>query len=385
MKILFYLPVVTPWWFTELLTPLIRSLHGDAELHVMVAPIWRNTGIEGDHLAPLADLDGIHWHVIDHEDPDLFRRDGAAVPGLLDLVHEIAPDLTIARSADFTTPMQFPGLVRYLMEGWLPPFAITSLSLMLEPQPFRLGVMPEGSDALIDACTDALGDLWSAPAAIRTPILRQDWRTALGLPAQRPILAVPLAYEHEECYFQETSAFPRGLDLLLNLLNSIDPQVFLAVTDHPLNRKYVDRSDIAALIAEVPERAALCVLDDVPGGPTGILAVRGDAMLVEQGKSWATAAYCGTPMLHFGNSDTAGWLNCAELDFASGTPWSPETLRKPDMDAARRFFSWHFGTRVFDPGNVSLDRLIAHVNGTTGADVIDANMAVLRDNYRVAA
>ncbi len=104
MKILFYLPVVTPWWFTEMMTPLMRALHGAAELHVMVAPIWRNTGIGGEHLLRRADLDRIQWHIIDEENPELFRRNGTAVPGLLDLVDTIGPDLTIARSADFATP-----------------------------------------------------------------------------------------------------------------------------------------------------------------------------------------------------------------------------------------------------------------------------------------
>ena len=385
MKILFYLPVVTPWWFTELMTPLMRALHGAAELHVMVAPMWRNTGIEGEHLLPLADLDRIQWHIIDEENPELFRRNGAAIPGLVDLVRAIDPDLTIARSADFATPAQFPGLVRYAMEGELPPFAATSLRMMLEPRPFRLGMMPDAAPALVDACTDALGDLWSGPATIRTPVLRQDWRNVLGLPARRPILAVPLAYEHEECYFQETSAFPRGYDLLRRLLEIVDPEVFLAVTDHPLNRKFVPREEIRELIESVRERAELCHIDAVPGGATGVLAARGDAMLVEQGKSWATAAYCGTPMLHFGNSDTAPWLHCDGLDLRGSARWTPAALRKPDMDGARRFFSWHFGARVFDPAAVSLERLMAHAQGSVGHDVIEANMAVLRDCYRKAA
>ncbi len=119
------------------------------------------------------------------------------------------------------------------------------------------------------------------------------------------------------------------------------------------------------------------------GGATGVLAARGDAMLVEQGKSWATAAYCGTPMLHFGNSDTASWLNCDELG-AGGGRWTPANLRKPDMETARHFFSWHFGARVFDPACVSLDRLLAHAHGTTGPDVIEANLAKLHDSYRQA-
>ncbi len=51
MKIMFYLPVVTPWWFVNIITPLIRSAARDAEVFVLVPPRWRNTGIGPDELA----------------------------------------------------------------------------------------------------------------------------------------------------------------------------------------------------------------------------------------------------------------------------------------------------------------------------------------------
>ena len=104
MRILFYLPIVTPWWFENIVVPMLRALRGGerapAELHVMIAPMWRGTGIEAGHLAAAADLADVHWHVVDEGEPDQFRLAGGEVPGLLDRVAAIAPDLTLARSAD---------------------------------------------------------------------------------------------------------------------------------------------------------------------------------------------------------------------------------------------------------------------------------------------
>ena len=78
MKILFYLPVVTPWWFETIMTPMLRALHAEAELHVIVAPLWMNTGLEMRHVEPLADLPGINWHIVQADDPAQFRRPLAA-------------------------------------------------------------------------------------------------------------------------------------------------------------------------------------------------------------------------------------------------------------------------------------------------------------------
>ena len=77
MKILFYLPIITPWFFTHIVEPMLRALHDEAELHVMVAPLWQNTGLDGASLAPLSDLDHINWHVIEGEKPADFRMDAA--------------------------------------------------------------------------------------------------------------------------------------------------------------------------------------------------------------------------------------------------------------------------------------------------------------------
>lgn len=385
MRILFYLPVVTPWWFSERITPILRALHGDAELHIMVAPIWSSTGIGPDQLAPLSDLPGINWHVVEADDPALFRTNGAAVEGLVQRIHQIAPDITLARSADFETPATFPGTVRYLMEGATPPFRTEVLPLQLEERPFRLGFMPKAEAPLAARCMEAFADIWDMAAPIRRPLAQHDWRAALGLPADRPILTVPLQYEHEEDFFRRKSAYARGIDLLQHLLEATDPALFLAVTDHPLNRKYVDRSDIDALLAAHGDRAMLCRNDVFRLGPTGILAAHGDAMLIEQSKSWMLAAFCGSPMISIGHSDTAPWLNATQAAGGALQHWPQGGLEKPDSEEARRWMCWRMGARIFDPPSLDIDRLMAHVSGNVGDDIIEANAMRLRERERQAA
>ena len=45
MKVLFYLPVVTPFWFENMVEPLIRRMASSAEVHILAPKFWRNTGI----------------------------------------------------------------------------------------------------------------------------------------------------------------------------------------------------------------------------------------------------------------------------------------------------------------------------------------------------
>lgn len=388
MKILFYLPVVTPWWFDNMIAPMLRSLHDEAELaelHVMVAPLWRNTGIDGHQLTPLADLTKVFWHVIDAGEPDQFRRDGSSVPGLVDLVNAIAPDLTLARSADFATPGQFPGAVRYIMEGAPPPFEILPLRILIEEAPFSLGVMPENAAEITARCVAAFSDIWEESDRFRHPPVGPDWRTTLGLPPERPVLAVPLHYEHRENFFLMHSDFPCAADLLRHLLETVDEEVFLALSDHPLNRLYVNRTEMHQLVHFNSDRAALCELESIPGGATGALAAHADAMVIDQSKSWSLAAHAGTPMVHASNSLLADWLHATCLSEPAIRNWTAGGLPTPDAEAAHRYFCWHLGTRIFDPHAVSLERLLAHASGNVPDWIIESNARILRQQHKVAA
>lgn len=61
MHVLFYLPVVTPWWFDNIVAPIIRAAARDAQVSVLVPPLWRGTGIGPTQLAGCADLATVDW------------------------------------------------------------------------------------------------------------------------------------------------------------------------------------------------------------------------------------------------------------------------------------------------------------------------------------
>ena len=66
-KILFYLPVVTPWWFDTIVAPMIAKLGAEAEIHVLAPEFWRNTGIGPNQLHTCASMPDIHWHIVEDD------------------------------------------------------------------------------------------------------------------------------------------------------------------------------------------------------------------------------------------------------------------------------------------------------------------------------
>ena len=68
MKILFYLPVVTRWWFDNVIEPLIRTLAAECEIHVLAPAPWRGTGIGPRELQRCMDLPEIRWCIMDGPD-----------------------------------------------------------------------------------------------------------------------------------------------------------------------------------------------------------------------------------------------------------------------------------------------------------------------------
>ena len=369
MRILFFLPVITPWWFDHIVTPMLRRLHDHAdlaEIHVMVAPLWRNTGIAGEQLAPIAGLSKLRWHIIDEADPEMFRRAAHKIPGLLDSVAAIAPDLTLARSADFDTPARFPGIVRYIMEGAAAPFVTDPAWVVLEERPFEYGAMPDDI-ALTGACVERVAPVWDHARAAAVP--REVGRAELGLPADRAVLAVPLQYEHGENFYLEHAAYPGGIALLSALLDRVPADVLIAVSDHPLNRLYVNRTALDYFAASHADRIRLITADNA----TARLTLAADAVLTDLSKTWSLAAFAGTPLLHVGAYPVAGWL-WANTDLAA---IGQGGLLAPDTDAVRRWFAWHLAGRLLRPEAVDLPLLRRHVAQQATLADLDANVAAL--------
>lgn len=385
MRILFYLPVVTPWWFREIIVPIMRALHNGAaptELHVMIAPLWRNTGAEANDLLAAADLDAVHWHVIDEGDPDQFRVSGAEVPGLLNLVHAIAPDLTLARSADFAISSQFPGVVRYVMEAAASPFAYQRHYVVLEEEPFAPALVPAWATAQADAYAECLRRVRPLVEQCRPLAAPAVLRATLGLPGDRRVIAVPLQYEHPENYFLLHSRFPDALILLDRLLAEVPGDVVLAVTDHPLNRMYgdqpdhplyVDRRAVKELIARHPGR----IVDCTAWRAADMLAICADAMLNDLSKSWTLSAFFGTPLVNIGARPAAEWLNAlADLE-ALPAALASGPLARADPIEAWRWFGWHLGARLAEPDTLTLDRLVRCVEQRPSEADVARNLAMV--------
>jgi hypothetical protein len=390
MRILFYLPVVTPWWFREIIVPMLRTLHhGDAAvaLHVMVAPLWRNTGLEAGDLLTAADLDtAVHWHIIDAGEPEQFRLKGAAVPGLLDLVTQIDPDVTLARSADFAISQQFPGVVRYVMEGAAPPFGYSPDHVVLEERPFTPAQVPDHAMSLADELAARLRPSWGLVQRRLPAGSRMMLRDRLGIPGDRPVMFVPLQYEHEENFFLHHAGFPDGLALIERLLAQLDESVVLAVVDHPLNRMFprsehamhVDRRVIDACFAGNAGRIVDCT------GPSGAeaLAMCADAMIADLSKSWMLGAFNGTPLVNVAPEPTADWLHALPDLAALPATLASGALKGPDADAARRWFGWHIGGRLVAPRALTLNRLLRCIDQRPSEADIAANLEMVEMHQR---
>src|SRR5690606_30467809 len=160
MRILFYLPNITPWWFDNMIAPLVRALAREAEIHVMTPPLWRSTGITADQLAPFADGPQVTWHILDETDPALLRRAGSADPAILDQVRSLQADITICRCADPQVIHAFPGIVRFVMEGAAHPIANGANVVIFPTRLFEHGAMPELTPELEARLDAGFAPIW---------------------------------------------------------------------------------------------------------------------------------------------------------------------------------------------------------------------------------
>lgn len=366
VRVLFYLPVVTGWWFEQVIEPLIRRVAQAAEVHVLAPVRWRNTGLGPAELARCADLGGVHWAIIDGDDHRSLRTVPIDPAALIDHVAALAPDLVLCRSADFDTPAEFPGTVRYLMEAVTTPFDLVSPAntVQFTATPFRNGAMPALAaadaariDALIAPYWDDMQAHWRAAIPDRDTLFG-----AFGMPLDRPAVLLPIEYAHAENFF------------LRHRLNGLSDQglvaraaaaataagVTLVVTNHPLNALHVDRDALFAFVGTLDGP----ILADHPVrgvAPTTALLGHVDGVLLGDSKTFATAAAFGTPSHRHSRFASAPWLR-AETDL----PGFFRAVREgravpPDAGAVRRWFGYHFANEAFCPTDPAL----------TGAMVLD--------------
>jgi hypothetical protein len=172
----------------------------------------------------------------------------------------------------------------------------------------------------------------------------------------RPLLALPLEYEHEENFFpvHRVGATPNHR-LVAELAESIDDSFFLALTNHPLNEKHVDNSALVAEIESHASRMRLLPGTSPDGENTTMLLARDAAgILVGDSKVYAIAAFFGTPMLRQSRFKTGEWLNAYTDPETFLSAVTAGTAVAADPDDARGWFAFHVANNLLDPNDPGL-------------------------------
>jgi hypothetical protein len=358
VKVLFYLPLVTSWWFDSIIEPLIRCLADTNDVHILAPIPWSGTGIGARELNRCADLAQLHWHIVDDESHPTMRAEPADRAGIIDFVKQLAPDYVLCRSADCATVQAFPGVVRYVMESGASPLAIPHEWIILQEQPFDHGLMPALSCYERGELDRLIAPVWARLGALASPSpeMRESFRAWAGIPEGRPILALPLEYEGEENFFAVHRVGPSSnLDLIAELAARIDEPFFLAITNHPLNNLAVDNSALEAEIASHGSRMRLLPNTTPQGDHTTALLARDAAgMVVGDSKVYSLAAFFGTPMLRRSRFKTGGWLKpYADFEGFLSAVTGGSALAAEQNDA-RAWFALHIANDVFNPKDPEL-------------------------------
>jgi hypothetical protein len=364
LRILFYLPVVTPLWFERVIAPMLRALRGHAELHVLVPALWRNTGVGQKDLARCADLTDVHWHIVDGPGHESLRAAPDDAEGLIGFVRALAPDHVLCRAAETETLAGFPGKIHHILEAGAPPLRGLPFDTILQPQLFEYGAMP----ALTDAQATELDALFAPRWTVARERLARAWPhhlgradalDHLGLPADRPIIAVPLEYDHEENFYGVQHRFRENVDLVTHLLERVPDDFLLAFTNHPLNIAHGRDAALRKALHSYGARVHMVEQIDPSVNATDLLARHCDAMILQNSKSYAVGAFHGKPMLRLSRCPSAEWLRMYEdlevflAALASGAAASP------DPDAVMRWFAFRIADEGFDAA------------AATGADLLD--------------
>lgn len=353
MRTAFYLPTVTPWWFDNIVAPLIRAMAAEHDVHVLVTPLWCNTGIDGDQLIQFEDCPDIVWHILDGEDHPKLRLTTVDEADLIALMTEINPDIVLCRTADRDIAQVFPGTVRYITEGAAPPFPVGPARIVLEADMFHHGRMP-ALDAEQKAELERFIDpIWKRQKQElkRLP----DWRAAAGVTRGRKVVALPLQYEHAENFYARHSLYPNNLDMLEDMAGMMGEDIFLAVTNHPLNDLHADNRPLKAIIAGMNGRAALIDAPRDGVSATEMVAADCDGAIIDLTKSFAIFAMNGVPMLRRSSFPAAAWLESHDDPAAFFDGVHSGTLEHPSEADAKTWFAFHFANSAFDPESVYLE------------------------------
>ncbi|MEL6707102.1 MAG: hypothetical protein AAFP79_02380 [Pseudomonadota bacterium] len=391
MRILFYLPVITPWWFARIVKPVIERLANDHKIHVIAPPPWRNTGIGKTEIQLCANMPDICWHIVNDAGHPSMRTDPIEREGIVAFVQDLAPDYTICRSADFDTVKAFPGVVRHITEGAADPLRLGPDSFHFTICPFDHGVMPDLSadqTAQLDAMIEPYWDAMRRSDQLQD--VQNDYLNEWAdLPSDRPVVFLPLEYEHEENFYtvHRVGATPNAA-MLEELSERLGDRVFLALTNHPLNEAHLDNSAVARVV-----RANGSSMKLLPGKtPIGtrasnFLMTTADGVILGDSKVYAMAGFHGTPMLRLSRFATGAWMNAnEELEpFLDGL--SKRSIAAPDQASAKTWFAYHTANNLSCPRNLELtgDEILSRLETPCDPNRWEANFAYFAADWAKAA
>ena len=348
MKILFYLPLARGWMLENVIEPMIAKLSAVADVHVMVPSIWMERYSATTAFPSQAWCREVAWHPLDADRSALDILDSAGPsPDILEAARAIAPDHCLCRSTCTRLPTRLPGRVHYIMEASAPPFHLPKHCISLEPQIFDYGMIPDLTAEDRRVLTELILPTWTAIE--QNSPHDKTWRTRRGLPPDRRIVVLPLEYDHPDNLFGvHRSVRPNHL-LVARLADRVRAPLFLAVTNHPLNDKFVDKGELIETLGARKHTARLLSPEPIAGGITTYLARHADGMIVGDSKSFSAAAFFGTPILRLSKFASGPWMRAYDdldrftADLAAG-----------ECAAARRddaiiWFAFYLMNQVFAP------------------------------------
>jgi hypothetical protein len=365
MRILFYLPVITPWWFARIVKPMMALLADEHEIHVLAPPPWRNTGIGKTELDLCADLTGVRWHIVRGDGHTSLRTRPDEREGIVAFVQSLAPDYVLCRSADLDTVRAFPGIVRHITEGAADPLALAPDCFRFTDCPFDHGLLPDLTPDESDALDAMIDPFWRSMQRSRTldPAQQAYLRDWANLPTDRPILFLPLEYEHEENFYtmHRVGAVPNAA-FVEELARRLDGRVFLALTNHPLNDLYVDNSALRKTVrAHRGDMRLLPGKTPIATRTSSYLMGCADGVILGDTKVYSSAGFHGTPMLRLSRFRTGDWLNAAADLETFVDHIADGAAAAPDAASARTWFAFHTANDLVDPCDPGLtaDDLLA--------------------------
>lgn len=350
-RILFYLPMVTNWWFVHIIEPLLRRLAAEHEVHVLAPAPWHGTGLGPEELTRCADLPDVRWYIMDGPDHPSTRTAPEDVEGLIGFVHDLAPDVVLCRTADHATVRHFPGTVRLLMEGRFEPFAPPPRWILLAARPHDHGILADMTPLEADRLRSMIAPAWDHLQRHLAPTA--DERAALfarlGIPETRPLLLLPLECETEDNFLAMHRLGTRpNAALVRELAARLGDRCTLAVTNHPLNDMHLDAAPLLEAVGDCDNVVLLPPRIGVLPA-TLALARHADGMLVGDSKTFALAAFFGVPMHRQSRFDSGAWLRAYDVLEPFIAEVAAGTARRPDPAAAKLWFAQYLLNDAFDP------------------------------------